>query len=79
MVDQFPHQKLLALGRLLLINPRPLHPQLFHVAQQQVLLVVDVALLTSLYRLHQSHPHHINPELRLRTYCQDTFIHVLQA
>jgi len=77
MVNQLSNKKLLTLLWLLVLYLSPLHPEFLHITQEQILLIVDVPLLASLNRFHNSHTHHVYSELCLCTHCQNTFIDVL--
>lgn len=79
VVDQLSHQKFLTLGRLLFLNPGPLHPQLLHIRQQKILLVIDIPLFAPFDGLDQSHPGHVHSELGLGTHCQYALIDILQS
>ena len=63
---------------LFLLNLSPLHPQISHITQQQIFLIIDVPLNALLNGLDYPHPHHVYSELSLCAYCKYSFVYVLQ-
>lgn len=66
------------LGRLLLLNSRPLHSHILDVGQQHVLVVVDIPLLALFDGFDQPHAHDFNSELGLATDSDDPLIDLLE-
>lgn len=61
-----------------MVNLSPLHSQVLHVAQQQILLIVDISLHTLLDGLNHPHSHHVYSELSLSANCQYSLVNILQ-
>ena len=62
-----------------MLQLHPLHSQILEVGQQQVLSIVDIALLTFLKGLSYSHPHHLHSKTSLAADCQHSRVYVFQC